>query len=89
MARVREQMKPTYFTTPMEFRAWLEKRHDEARELWVGFHKEGSGQASITWPQAVDEALCVGWIDGQRKGIDERTMRFASRRANPAASGAR
>jgi len=35
-------MKPTYFTTPMEFRAWLEKRHDEARELWVGFHKKGS-----------------------------------------------
>src|SRR5206468_2036084 len=79
---LRGQMKPTYFTTPMEFRAWLEKRHDEARELWVGFHEKGSGQASITWPQAVDEALCVGWIDGQRKGIDEANyaIRFTPRK---------
>jgi len=82
MSSVRGQMKPTYFTTPMEFRAWLEKRHDEARELWVGFHKKGSSQASITWPQAVDEALCVGWIDGQRKGIDEENyaIRFTPRK---------
>src|SRR5216117_4015876 len=82
MSGVRGKMKPTYFTTPMEFRAWLEKRHDEARELWVGFHKKGSSQASITWPQAVDEALCVGWIDGQRKGIDEENyaIRFTPRK---------
>src|SRR3989441_10406907 len=66
---VRGPMKPTFFTTPQEFRTWLEKRHLRARELWVGFHKKSSGQASITWPEAVDEALCVGWIDGQRKGI--------------------
>src|SRR5216117_1779826 len=82
MSRVRGKMKPTYFTTPMEFRAWLEKRHDEARELWVGFHKKSSGQASITWPEAVDEALCFGWIDGQRKGIDEvdHAIRFTPRK---------
>ena len=75
-------MKPTFFRTPLEFRAWLEKRHREARELWVGFHKKSSGQASITWPEAVDEALCFGWIDGQRKGIDEvdHAIRFTPRK---------
>jgi uncharacterized protein YdeI (YjbR/CyaY-like superfamily) len=64
-------MQPRFFRTPPEFRGWLEKRHREARELWVGFHKKSACQASITWPEAVDEALCFGWIDGQRKGIDE------------------
>ncbi len=75
-------MKPTFFPTPPEFRAWLEKRHDEARELWVGFHKKSSGQASITWPEAVDEALCFGWIDGQRRGIDavDYAIRFTPRK---------
>src|SRR6059036_1111167 len=74
-------MKPTFFTTLPEFRTWLEKRHREARELWVGFHKKSSGQASITWPEAVDEALCFGWIDGQRKGLDEvdYAIRFTPR----------
>src|SRR5213596_2214572 len=81
-------MKPTFFRTPPEFRAWLEKRHREARELWVGFHKKSSGQASIMWPEAVDEALCFGWIDGQRKGIDEvdHAIRFTPRK--PGTSGA-
>jgi uncharacterized protein YdeI (YjbR/CyaY-like superfamily) len=75
-------MKPTFFATPTEFRAWLETRHDTSRELWVGFHKKSSGQASITWPEAVDEALCVGWIDGQRKGIDDvdSAIRFTPRK---------
>jgi len=75
-------MKPIFFTTAPEFRNWLEKRHRETQELWVGFHKKSSGQASITWPEAVDEALCVGWIDGQRKGIDEvdYAIRFTPRK---------
>src|SRR5712664_1894226 len=48
----------------------------------VGFHKKSTGRASITWPEAVDEALCVGWIDGQRKGIDEvdYAIRFTPRK---------
>src|SRR5207245_1827973 len=79
---VRGPMKPTFFTTPQEFRTWLEKRHLRARELWVGFHKKSSGQASITWPEAVDGALCFGWIDGQRKGLDEvdYAIRFTPRK---------
>ena len=64
-------MKPIFFTTPSEFRGWLEDNHDSATELWVGFYKKSSGKRGITWPEAVDEALCFGWIDGVRRGIDE------------------
>jgi uncharacterized protein YdeI (YjbR/CyaY-like superfamily) len=76
-------MKPTFFATPTEFRGWLEKHHDEAEELWVGFHKKDSGKPSITWPEAVDEVLCFGWIDGQRKSIDDTSyaIRFTRRKA--------
>ncbi len=74
--------EPTFFASPVEFRAWLERHHESARELWVGFYKKGSGRASITWPEAVDEALCFGWIDGVRKGIDEESYanRFTPRK---------
>lgn len=68
--------KATFFATPAEFRAWLEKHHSSTSELWVGFYKKGSGRPSITWPEAVDEALCVGWIDGIRKSIDEESYRI-------------
>ena len=64
-------MDPTFFATPAELRAWLEQHHATASELWVGFYKKASGRPSITWPEAVDEALCFGWIDGVRKGIDD------------------
>ena len=75
-------MKPLYFASPAEFRAWLEKHHDSATELLVGFHKRDSGVPSMTWPESVDEALCFGWIDGVRKTVDENryTIRFTPRR---------
>src|SRR5438309_11423303 len=63
-------MKPMFFATAAEFRSWLEHHHDNTEELWVGFYKIGSGKPSMTWPQAVDESLGFGWIDGQRQGID-------------------
>ena len=71
----------TFFETPEELRAWFDSHHEDERELWVGFHKRGSGRPSITWPEAVDEALCVGWIDGVRKGIDDESykIRFTPR----------
>jgi uncharacterized protein YdeI (YjbR/CyaY-like superfamily) len=73
----------TFFATPTDFRAWLEAHHEDARELWVGFFKKGSGKPSITWPEAVDEALCFGWIDGVRKSIDDVSYanRFTPRQA--------
>lgn len=73
---------PKFFATPEDWRAWLEKHHDSEPELWVGFYKKGSGRPSITWPESVDEALCFGWIDGVRKGIDAESyvIRFSPRR---------
>lgn len=76
-------MEPTTFERPQDFRAWLEQHHESDTELWVGYHKKGSGKVSMTWPESVDEALCFGWIDGIRKSIDaERYMiRFTPRGA--------
>jgi len=65
-----------FFPTPEDFRKWLKAHHDSARELWVGFYKKDSGRPSITWPESVDEALCVGWIDGLRKTIDAQSYRI-------------
>lgn len=64
-------MKPRFFATAADLRAWLVANHTTATELLVGFYKRGSGKPRITWPELVDEALCFGWIDGVRKGIDE------------------
>jgi uncharacterized protein YdeI (YjbR/CyaY-like superfamily) len=65
-----------FFATPADFRCWLDAHHKNSRELWVGFYKKGSGRPSITWPKSVDEALCVGWIDGLRKTIDAQSYRI-------------
>jgi uncharacterized protein YdeI (YjbR/CyaY-like superfamily) len=76
-------VKPRFFATPEKFRAWFAKNHAKMPELLVGFHKKGSGKASIDWPQSVDEALCFVWIDGVRRslGADSYTIRFTPRRA--------
>jgi uncharacterized protein YdeI (YjbR/CyaY-like superfamily) len=74
--------RPRFFATPAKWREWLQRHHATAAEVWVGFHKRGSGRPSITWPESVDEALCFGWIDGVRKRLDERSyvIRFTPRR---------
>jgi len=74
-------VNPKFFKTPSAFRKWLAANHGKSKELWVGFCKKGSGKPSITWPESVDEALCVGWIDGIRKNIDEDSykIRFSPR----------
>jgi uncharacterized protein YdeI (YjbR/CyaY-like superfamily) len=71
-----------YFPSPEAFRAWLEEHHAERDELWVGFHRVATGAPSLTWREAVDEALCYGWIDGIRKRVDEtrHVIRFTPRR---------
>lgn len=75
-------MDPTFFKTQALFRKWLEKNHATAPELYVGFHKKGTGRLSITYREALDEALCFGWIDGVRKSIDAESymQRFTPRR---------
>jgi uncharacterized protein YdeI (YjbR/CyaY-like superfamily) len=76
------RVKPTFFRSPAEFRHWLQRNCSAAVELLVGFHKAGSGEPSITWPESVDEALCFGWIDGVRKRVDDvsYTIRFTPRK---------
>src|SRR3989337_370055 len=75
-------MKPVFFPTEADFRRWLEANHETAPELLVGFWKKGTGNPSIDWPQARDQALCFGWIDGVRRslGDDAYTIRFTPRR---------
>jgi uncharacterized protein YdeI (YjbR/CyaY-like superfamily) len=73
---------PKFFETPVAFRRWLARNHRRERELWVGFRKKATGRPSITYHEALDEALCVGWIDGIRKRVDadSYTVRFTPRR---------
>ena len=74
--------EPTFFATAADFRHWLKANHETVPELLVGFWKKSAGRASIDWPEARDEALCVGWIDGVRKslGAESYTIRFTPRR---------
>lgn len=75
-------MDPVFFTDGEEFRAWLDEHHATETEVQVGFSKRGSGKQGMTWPEAVDEALCYGWIDGVLKRIDDEryAIRFTPRR---------
>jgi uncharacterized protein YdeI (YjbR/CyaY-like superfamily) len=74
--------EPIHFSKPAQFRTWLQKHHASTSEQWIGFYKKNSGRPSITWPEAVDEALCFGWIDGLRKTVDAQSyqIRFTPRR---------
>jgi uncharacterized protein YdeI (YjbR/CyaY-like superfamily) len=78
-----------FFAKPENFRKWLEAHHGNTNEQWVGFYKKASGRPSITWPESVDEALCVGWIDGLRKTIDAKSykIRFTPRKKTSNWSG--
>jgi len=69
--------EPLFFAQATAFRAWLVEHAASQAELGVGFHKRGSGVPSMSWPESVDEALCVGWIDGVRRRIDD--MRYQIR----------
>jgi uncharacterized protein YdeI (YjbR/CyaY-like superfamily) len=60
-----------FFESAAGLRAWLQKNHDTADELWVGFHKKRTGRASITWQELVDQELCFGWIDSVRYSLDD------------------
>jgi uncharacterized protein YdeI (YjbR/CyaY-like superfamily) len=77
-----KKIKPRFFAKPAELRKWFTANHKKADELWVGYYKVSSGKPSMTWTETVDEALCVGWIDGIRKSIDAESymIRFTPRR---------
>ena len=75
-----DHMKPRFFGSASEFRAWL-RDHPDAGELIVGFHKKATGQKTLTYPEALDQALCFGWIDGVRRRLDDESysIRFSPR----------
>src|ERR1700693_281527 len=75
-------METRYFKTPAEFRAWLAKHHATSTELGVVLHRKASGEPSMTWSEAVDQALCFGWIDSVARRLDEtrRVQRFTPRK---------
>lgn len=75
-------ISPTFFETPAAFRRWLEKHHATDKELWVGFYKVKSGKGGMVYRQALDEALCYGWIDGLLRSVDEDSyaQRFTPRK---------
>jgi len=71
-----------FFATPAALRRWFSVHHARQTEMLLGYWKVGSGRASVTWPESVDEALCVGWIDGVRRRVDDEcyTIRFTPRK---------
>ena len=73
--------KPRHFKTSAEFSDWLKANHAKAGELWVGFYKQGAGKTGVAYSEALDEALCYGWIDGVRKRVDDFSycQRFSPR----------
>ena len=75
-------MAPRFFKSAHEFHEWLRTHHAAKQELWVGFWKKATGKPSPTWQEAVDVALCWGWIDGIRKSRDAESyiQRFTPRR---------
>ena len=75
-------MKPLFFEDRKAFRKWLEKNHDKLDEAQIGFYKRASGIPSVSYKDAVEEALCFGWIDGKMNSIDDVSYmhRFTPRR---------
>jgi uncharacterized protein YdeI (YjbR/CyaY-like superfamily) len=73
---------PVFFETAARFRRWLEKNHASAPALLLGFHRKRPGRTTLTYPEALDEALCFGWIDGVRRSLGDGrwTVRFSPRR---------
>jgi uncharacterized protein YdeI (YjbR/CyaY-like superfamily) len=70
------------FSTATAFRRWLAVNHGRASDIWIKIHKKGSGKKTVSYAEAVDEALCFGWIDAQKKPFDTTSwlQRFCPRR---------
>ncbi len=77
-----ESPSSRFFKTPAMLHRWFSRHHDKEQVLWIGFYKKGTGLPSITYPEALDEALCWGWIDGLKKRVDDLSyvQRFTPRK---------
>jgi TusE/DsrC/DsvC family sulfur relay protein len=67
----RKKTTEFYPTSPEKWRTWLEGNHSSEQSVWLLFYKVSSDKPSLTWSEAVDEALCFGWIDSTKKSIDK------------------
>lgn len=76
-------MQILHFKTSVDFRRWLAKNHVKSEGLWLRIFKKDAGEKSLTYAEALDQALCYGWIDGQKKPFDELSwlQKFTPRRA--------
>lgn len=76
-------MEVLSFPSPTEFRKWLQKNHAEPSGIWLRIWKASAETATVTYAEALDEALCFGWIDGQKKPYDGQSwlQKFTPRRA--------
>ena len=76
-------METMSFPSSRDFRAWLSKNHSRSDGIWLRIYKKGSRVATVTYADALDQALCFGWIDGQKKPYDQQSwlQKFTPRRA--------
>src|SRR5258707_14910191 len=76
-------MKIISFTSSRDLRAWLAKNHSQSDGIWLRIYKKKSGEPTVTYAEALDQALCYGWIDGQKKPYDGQSwlQRFTPRRS--------
>jgi uncharacterized protein YdeI (YjbR/CyaY-like superfamily) len=83
MALEKRDLPTRAFRSATEFRAWLHREHDRSDGLWLKIAKKGTGAKSVTYAEALDVALCFGWIDGQKARYDDTwfLQRFTPRRA--------
>ncbi len=80
-------MKPQFqASNRQEWRSWLEKNHDRAREVWLIFYKKHTGRPCVTYMESLEEALCFGWIDGKKMRVDDETY---THRFTPRLSGSK
>lgn len=78
---MKEEIEIFYPKSQTEWRLWLQKNHSKKQSVWVVFYKMASSKPSISWSNAVDEALCFGWIDSKKVSIDkEKSHQFFSKR---------
>lgn len=77
-----DELPIVLFSTPAELEAWMEREHSGSPGLWLKIAKKGSGMNSVSYAEALEVALCFGWIDSQKRGFDEKCFlqRFTPRR---------
>jgi len=75
-----------YPKSQADWREWLEKNHEKKKEIWLVFYKKSTAKQVMTYQEALDDALCFGWVDGMEKRIDDQryALRFSPRTAKSA-----